>query len=121
MRRLCWFLPLTLLVGCSLWRPTALRDELLKQENQSHVDGYSRTDPGPVLRLVPIGTPVEKARSVMKENGFDTSLENGVRPFLACRAVRSRLLMADAVEVHLYYKDGKVTEVEVVATCGECL
>jgi hypothetical protein len=72
-------------------------------------------DPTPVLKAVPLGTPVEKAEAVMKKNGFDcteTADEQG--PILLCRATReSSWMFKEEISVRMRCREGKVADVTV--------
>jgi hypothetical protein len=105
-----------LVLGCQLVsQPDPLQKEIFNQPRLS--DGGVDRNPDPVLRLIPVGTPVEQARAVMEAHGFHCSDDRRSGPAtLECKA-HSYLgcLVTEYIRVTLYLEAGKVSRAEVVA------
>jgi hypothetical protein len=75
-----------------------------------------------VLKQVPLGSPVEKARNVMEANGFKQYAEyiDNDNPNQKCiwysYTYAHRFVFLDEIQVDVYHNAGVVTKVEVMCS-----
>jgi hypothetical protein len=100
---------------CPSAGPDNFQEEIFNQESAGGSSDPWRQDPGVVLKEVPLGTPVDEARSVMERHRFECSDgQSEGKACLVCKACKATGWMtADVAIVVLYYRGGKITDVSV--------
>ncbi len=117
---------LVVLGGCQALTPSnsrpntsadPLQEAILKERDLESKAGWWRKPPDPVLKEVPLGTPVDQAQTVMAGHGFSCSPhgDEGRGPSVLCWAHQPTSWLAGTIiQVTLHHRDGKITDVEVV-------
>jgi hypothetical protein len=72
-----------------------------------------------VLKYLCVGMPVENAKRIMEDSGFECEESDFDGPsFLRCSAVyKSHLLLGDEIFVDVYHESGVVTDIKVNCHC----
>ena len=96
--------------------PDPLQEEIRKQPSEGWADGLPAVSAAPVLKYIPLGTSIERAKTVMEAHGFRCSSDNkDRRSCLVCMASQNAgYMMAKVIRVTLDHAAGKITHVEVV-------
>ncbi len=131
------FLSGSLLVGCQGVSPgligqdqqtDPLQEAIFKQGKGEEaffqklkLESYQETvwtpNPAPVLKEIPLGSPVARARAVMQQHGFRCVdlVTADKRPFLSCTALKkTSWVTGEAIRVEIYHQAGEVTDVKVI-------
>src|SRR5437899_1147566 len=113
----------SLAVGCQSLssRPNkeadAVLEEIRQQPRLHQAVAEDRVDPTPILKRIPLGTPLKQAQAVMQACGFTCSLERdpGSRGLsLFCRAdMEDGFLVGTTFRVKIEFQKEQVTNVKV--------
>jgi hypothetical protein len=101
--------------GIRIGRPDPLWEEIRKESEDP--DARHVVSPAPVLKYIPLGTPIEQAKTLMKAHGFRCSSDekdsNSYLEFVASK--NDGFMMAWVIRVLFYHQAGKVTDVKVLS------
>ena len=96
--------------------PDPLLEQILKQDVLESKPGASRLNPKPILKEIPLQTPLSQARATMERHGFScwSGLSDNRGEYLHCTAYKPKnQRVSEKILVKLYYDTKRVIYIEV--------